>query len=276
MLPFIKQTNLYTMEECSDDSDIEEEELLSTEITTAITSTPHCAQHETQVHGSKRRLLPSLHKIGSSSSSSESKNDDIPLKVAQMKNRRNFLQKSKSVLSLKELDRRISLRLKNKTRNRKLLQGKADSCSTVATAASSVVSEASCYESTSKRVTFSTAEYREYRITIADSNNKLLYPITLDWQYSDDLKVVQLDDEDDIECSDKKHGGRRKYLVPLSIEQRQQRLLASGMSRRELVALERRRHIESTGEWAFRNKSNSNSSKCRPTFASDSLLRYFS
>lgn len=182
--------------------------------------------------------------------------------------------KKKSESSLEELDRRISQRLKDKNRKRLLLQAKADSCSTLATTSSSIFSDNSYCES-SRRVSFSTAEYREYRITMADSSNSILYPITLDWNYNEEPKLVYLDDSDSNDCSDKDSdiNGRRKHLEALSVEKRQQRLLASGMSRRELVALERRRHIQSAGEWASRN--NGINKVTRPKVASESILQYY-
>lgn len=220
------------------------------------------------------------------------------------RNRRKLLIKTKteSESSIDKLDRRIgrSMEDTNKNNRRRLRKLKIrDSFSTFSSTASpddschtrsSVFSDDSCntrstvcsdesyhtrstLDSTlcrnsrchrrSKRVTFSTVEYREYRMTVAYGRAKVPYPMTLDWCYNGNTKIVDLRNNAD--------SYEQKKMKPINSEQRQQRLLANGVSRGELLALERRRRIQMAGEWAF---SRNNSGKNRPSFISENLLQY--
>jgi hypothetical protein len=109
-----------------------------------------------------------------------------------------------------------------------------------------------------RQVSFSVAEYREYKVTVAVSYG-VAYAMTLDWSYGDS-KVIQLSELEDRE---------RRPMVPLNMRKRQQRFLTMGMSKPTLVALERQRQILIAGEWAFGNNS-----KMRPTFACGKILQY--
>jgi hypothetical protein len=112
-----------------------------------------------------------------------------------------------------------------------------------------------------RRVSFSTAEFREYKVTVA-VNHYVDYAMTLDWEYAaTEVKVVDLEKYPDRR--------RKSALKPLNTRKRQQRLLSMGISKESLVALERRRRILLTGEWAFGNNA-----KARPYFAEGKILDY--
>lgn len=112
-----------------------------------------------------------------------------------------------------------------------------------------------------RRVSFSTAEFREYKVTVA-VNHFVDYAITLDWEYAaDEVYTINLDMHPDRI--------RTSALKPLNTRKRQQRLLSMGIPKQALVALERRRRILLAGEWAFGNNS-----KARPYFAQGKILDY--
>eukprot|EP00547_Thalassionema_nitzschioides_P003091 CAMPEP_0194208356 /NCGR_PEP_ID=MMETSP0156-20130528/6828_1 /TAXON_ID=33649 /ORGANISM="Thalassionema nitzschioides, Strain L26-B" /LENGTH=227 /DNA_ID=CAMNT_0038935307 /DNA_START=267 /DNA_END=947 /DNA_ORIENTATION=+ len=190
-------------------------------------------------------------------------------------NRREFLIQTDSESSLNELDRRISRNMldTNKRNNRRrLLQLQrmnhqdSSSCSTLDSSASVCRSDNDVRSN--RRVTFSTVEYREYRMTVAHAGGRggITYPLTLDWCYNDNTKIVDL--------RIYQQNNQNTKLLPITSQQRQQRLLANGVSRRELLALERRRRVQLAGEWAFFTDNNNKKQNKRPSCISNSMLEY--
>lgn len=90
-------------------------------------------------------------------------------------------------------------------------------------------------KATKKSVRFDTVEVREYAVTIGTHEHVQQYPIQLDWDYMA-TKVSPIPEEEK---------STRGCVYPLNERKRQVRLQAMGISRTSLVAMERRRKIES-------------------------------
>jgi hypothetical protein len=111
-----------------------------------------------------------------------------------------------------------------------------------------------------RRVSFSKAEYREYKITVAVAP-EVSFPLTLDWQFHESTTI-------DL-TKDLGKNSQHRELKPLNIRKRQRRLLNMGIPRGDLVAMERRRRVQLAGEWAFGNDAGAH-----PFNAEQKILQY--
>lgn len=174
---------------------------------------------------------------------------------------------------LQEMDRRIKKSMEGKVLELPLSRGDLSGSTWMnsslmldcnSSISSNTVSSSCCCsidEPEGKRVTFGVAEIREYKVTVA-VNHSVDFAMTLDWDYSAEIAVVNLRDvKEQDEISD---------LKPLNRRKRQQRLLAMGIPKSSLIALERRRRVMLAGEWVFGNSSTAG----RPHFADGKILDY--
>jgi hypothetical protein len=130
-------------------------------------------------------------------------------------------------------------------------------------------------DSCPRRVSFSFVRIRQYGITIGDHPLTNMYPLTLDWCYSDDDHEPQLSVDEFERIKDDEGRPRRHNLnaVPscrgikaprLTVNQRIERLVdVTGMNGRELFALERQRQLR-VQEESFGHHRRKNQRGLRP------------
>lgn len=186
---------------------------------------------------------------------------DASLSVDDLKSERRRRRRQRGE---QELDKRIN---KSITSRRKPLLQRGSSSTTLMNSSlmldcssTSSYTRGSLASTPEKRVSFSTAEYREYKVTVA-VQSYLSYPMTLDWEYVKSHRVNLAQREDAVP--------RSREMKALNVRKRQQRLLAMGIPKSTLVALDRKRRIQVAGEWAFGNNAQN-----RPEYASGKILQY--